>query len=156
MSIQADPTPKIKQLMNEPVSAFAFGLYKLEREVAEKYSKFANPYNVETEIACFYIPKTNEIVIHIIARSFVILDKETARKICEDHHSRITHTLQPHQSFEKRDKLFDHQRTLQLKEEIENITVIEVLVSSYKDNPFKYLAHSRNKYKDKKIHFIQN
>jgi hypothetical protein len=138
--------------MNEPVSMFDLGLYKLECDMNEFFANIAaNPCDVETEVQTGYIPNTNKIVILIQARTKkTVIDKESAKRICEDRYWRINLRLDKY--FRKRYESYNPEDGL--REELEQITVIEITVANY-DNPFQPLAHSRNMYKEK-IHFVQD
>ena len=147
-TIYAESSEQVRRLVEEPVTVLDLGLYKLENHINEFYSRVAvNPYNVSTEVQTGYIPNQNKILILIMVHiRGTIVDKATAKKICEDHYTRIRMILRLDKYFRKSSESYDPNDNL--KKEIENITKIIISVANW-DDPFNPLVRSRNMYNEK-------
>jgi hypothetical protein len=165
----AEPSPAVRYLMNEPVTLFDWGIVRLYEYV----DGFANHYLQTRLVQDIYSTVTYDAPGNKILISFVVTRKPDAAKesagMVQDSSKRICRTIiqeMRREFFVERNwqvrrssgiyRFFAHVGTRGQKEpldsfeEIENITVLKVSVYSHKD-PGKLILHGETPLMGKRI-----
>lgn len=137
-----EPSPTVRYLMDEPVTMFDWGLYRLRRIIDQFQFENLNLHNIHSYITYDWDQNRLRIVFYVQTKETV--DKASSKKICKNITAKISSTfggeirdkglrrnisiatLFEHRAFENRDKPDN------FMEEIEKITKIEVSVFTRK------------------------
>jgi len=139
-TVYAEPSPTVKYLMNDSLTMFDLGLYRLDNYIKERAASFLPKtivkYNVYTDVG--YNWNTNKIIIKMsIVFSEKITEKQQ-KEFCKrtlDNYKKWLPSVIPgffmHHGFQKKDE----PKPKKVKDEILNIAILKIAVYPGEEQP---------------------